>query len=307
VLPALTRGFAALRDRVLEAAVVGATALAGAAPWLVHNLTRFGYLMPISGVAEGSGYVRGQNLVDLPAALAEYVGVVLPIPSAWEAHPLAIAGSIAVILCGVAGAALLATRLTPPARRWFGILGLWVAAMAVFYGFFFGVGFFMSRYFFPFSPFLALVTTYWGYRAWRTAPPELALARLAVPTLLLLLVVGLGVRLYLRGTDQGHFQVVEWVEHNVPDDVWVGAVQTGTLGFFHDRTLNLDGKVNPDALKARLAHRTQEYVLESPVAFVADWVGIETWLKGTALEGHFEQLVFDPERNLVVLRRRSGS
>src|SRR5262249_16444442 len=182
---------------------------------------------------------------------AEYVLVTLPIPSTLEERPLAIAGSILVILVGAAGGTLLAARLSAPARRWFAILGLWIGLMVVFYGFFFGVGFFMSRYFFPFSPFLALVATYWGHRASPAVAPRLALARLAVPALVALLVVGLDLRLYLRGTNQGHFQVVEWVERNVPDDVWVGAVQTGTLGFFHDRTLNLDGKVNPDALKAR--------------------------------------------------------
>jgi len=96
---------------------------------------------------------------------------------------------------------------------------------------------------------------------------------------------------------------VEWVQKNVPDDVWVGAVQTGTLGFFHDRTINLDGKVNPDALRARLAGRTQEYVLASPIEYLTDWVGIETWLHGTALEGRFERRVLDRERNLAVAQR----
>jgi hypothetical protein len=128
-------------------------------------------------------------------------------------------------------------------------------------------------------------------------------ARLAAAAALVAIVVALDVRLYLRGTDQGHFQVVEWVERNVPDHVWVGAVQTGTLGFFHDRTINLDGKVNPHALAARLSGRTQEYVLETPIQYLVDWVGIESWLKGTALEGRFEPLVVDPERNLAVLAR----
>jgi hypothetical protein len=303
VLSALIAGRAALQARVIEAVVVGATALAGAAPWLVHNVTRFGYLMPISGVAEGSGYVRGENLVDLPAALAEYVLVTLPIPSTWEHGPLVIAASMAVILAGAAAAALFATRLEAPARRWLGILGLWTAILVVFYGFFFGVGFFLSRYFFPLSPFLALVAVYWASRAWHAVVPRAGWAPIAAATLVAVLVVGLDVRLYLRGTNQGHFQVVEWVRQNVPDDVWVGAVQTGTLGFFHDRTLNLDGKVNPDALKARLAHRTQEYVLESPIQYLADWVGIETWLHSTALEGHFEQRILDRERNLSVVQR----
>jgi hypothetical protein len=303
VLPALSGGFALLRRRVLEATTVGLTALAGAAPWLAHNLASFGYLMPISGVSEGSGYVRGQNLVDLPAALAEYVLVTLPIPSQWEERPLVVAASVLISLCGVAAATLLAARLQPSARRWFGVLGLWAGLFVVFYGFFFGVGFFVSRYFFPLSPFAALVTVYWGWHAWCAVAPRFMAVRLAAPALLALLVAGLDARLYLHGTNQGHFQVVEWVQHNVPDDVWVGAVQTGTLGFFHDRTLNLDGKVNPYALKARLAGRTQEYVLESPIEYLTDWVGIETWLRGTALEGRFALRVSDPERNLVVLQR----
>jgi hypothetical protein len=216
-----------------------------------------------------------------------------------------IAVSIAVIAAGAAATALLAAQLEAPARRWLGILGLWTAILVVFYGVFFGVGFFLTRYFFPLSPFLALVTVYWVTRACRAVMPRSGWAPLATGVVVAVLAVGLDVRLYLRGTNQGHFQVVEWAQRNVPDDVWVGAVQTGTLGFFHDRTINLDGKVNPDALKARLAHRTQEYVLESPIQYLADWVGIETWLRGSALEGHFVLFLLDPERNLVVLSRVS--
>ena len=303
VLPVLFAGLPALWRRCLEAGAIGLTALVGVAPWLVHNVTRFGYLMPISGVAEGSGYVRGQNLVDLPAALAEYLLVALPIPSIWEERLPAIAASIVVILAGIAAAARLAVQLEAPARRWFGILAIWTAMLLVFYGFFFGVGFFVSRYFFPLSPFLALVTVYWVCHAWLAWMPRSGPLRLASAGLVALLVVGLDVRLYLRGTNQGHFQVVEWVQQNVPDDVWVGAVQTGTLGFFHDRTINLDGKVNPEALRARLAGRTQEYVLASPIEYLTDWVGIETWLHGTALEGRFEPRVLDRERNLAVAQR----
>ena len=308
VLPALLAGFAFLRSRVVEAAIVGATALAGAAPWLVHNVTRFGYLMPISGVAEGSGYVRGQNLVDLPAALAEYVLVTLPIPSTMEELPSTVAASLLVVALGAAAAVMFALRLEPLARRWLGVLGIWAGILVVFYGFFFGVGFFLSRYFFPLSPFFALVTVYWANQVWRAVMPSSGLAPLAAAALVGLLVLGLDVRLYVRGTNQGHFQVVEWVQRNVADDVWIGAIQTGTLGFFHDRTINLDGKVNPYALEARLSGHTQDYVLEGPIEYLADWVGIATWLHGTPLEGRFEQVTLDPDANLAILRRvRAGS
>ena len=66
---------------------------------------------------------------------------------------------------------------------------------------------------------------------------------MAIGLLAALWLIALDTRLYLRGTSHEHFQVIDWVEQNVPDDTWVAAVQSGTLGYYHDRTINLDGKV----------------------------------------------------------------
>jgi hypothetical protein len=305
VAPAFARGAQALWERGLEAFAVGATSLAVGAPWLVSNQLRFGHVMPISGLAESSNIVHGQNLVGLPAVLAEYVMVTFPIPSTLEERPFVIAASCAVAVAGLVAAVALARRLGPPARAWLGILGLWTAFFVVFYGWFFGVGFFLTRYFFPISPFVAVVSVYWAWRALEPLSARLRIALPAAAAVLVLVTAGLGARLWVEGTNQGFFQIVDWVHDHVPDDVWVGAVQTGTLGFFHDRTINLDGKVNPYALQARLEHRTQDYVLESPIQYLVDWVGIETWLHGTPLEGRFDLAVFDRDRNLVVLRRRA--
>lgn len=107
-----------------------------------------------------------------------------------------------------------------------------------------------------------------------------------------------------------HFQVVEWVSANVPDTAWVAAVQSGTLGYFHDRTINLDGKVNPEALRARRfsAHSggIPHYVLEKRVDYLIDWVGLAAWADLPALRGKFTLLVADPDRGqrgLAVLTR----
>jgi hypothetical protein len=94
------------------------------------------------------------------------------------------------------------------------------------------------------------------------------------------------------------------VEENVPDDAWVGAIQSGTLGYFHDRTLNLDGKVNPEALRARAEGRIPAYIVERDVAYLADWVGITAWAEFyPEVRERFEVVVADPERNLGALRR----
>ena len=49
------------------------------------------------------------------------------------------------------------------------------------------------------------------------------------------------------------------VREGVPDGEVVAAGQSGTLGYFRDNVLNLDGKVNPEALQYR--GRMREYLL----------------------------------------------
>jgi hypothetical protein len=126
----------------------------------------------------------------------------------------------------------------------------------------------------------------------------------------LVAMLGLNTRDYAKGKTHMHFQVVEWVDANVPKDAWVAATQTGTLGYFHDRTINLDGKVNPEALRARLSpgqpDGIPQYILDKKVAYLADWAGITTWMKRPLIAGHFELVVNDPTRGeygLGVLKR----
>ena len=95
------------------------------------------------------------------------------------------------------------------------------------------------------------------------------------------------------------------MKNNLNEQQWVGAIQTGTLGFFHDRTINLDGKVNPMALRARRQGKVLDYVVNSDIDYLVDWVGILRWAdQGHPTFGeHFEKVVSDPHGNLGVLRR----
>jgi hypothetical protein len=121
----------------------------------------------------------------------------------------------------------------------------------------------------------------------------------------LLVITGLSVQLYRNDVPHPHFQVVRWIADNVDSDGWVGAIQTGTLGFFHDRTVNLDGKVNPEALLARRAGEIPSYVAERPIDYLVDWVGIAGWAREhPEIAARFEIVVEDEAANLAVLRRR---
>jgi hypothetical protein len=85
------------------------------------------------------------------------------------------------------------------------------------------------------------------------------------------------------------------------------AVQTGTLGYWHDRTINLDRKVNPHALRARIDEgNVLAYVVDGPIACLTDWSGILSWTRREAggFSDVFAPVVNDPVRNLGVLCRR---
>lgn len=290
--------------RVGESVLIGGSALAVAVPWLAHNLLRFGHVVPVSGLSEGLEAGFGENLALVPPAVFEYLAVVVLVPLSLESRALAIAGASLATAVWIAVAYRFAREAGPVRAQLGAVLGVWALLLTAFYGLHFGAGYFMSRYLFPLGPFAALVSVAAGVRAWRSWCEGRPILAPLLPAAALALALGLNARDFARGTNNGHFQVVDWVERNVADDVWVAAIQTGTLGYFHDRTYNLDGKVSPAALEARRRGRIFEYVLERPVAYIVDWAGgVDRWVEGTELSPHFEVLELDREANLAVLRR----
>jgi len=296
-----------LSRRIVEALVFGATSVAIASPWLVYNQLRFGGIVPVSGQSEALEARFAENLWNVPAAVFEYATLYLPIPNSLEQAPWVIA--VATLVC-VAVAALVyrVLRTGSPAARAVACLGaIYGVCLLLFYGLSFGAGYFFSRYTFPLSPFLALLFGAVVRRLWEVADARSRrLAPGAAALLLCALAVGLDLRLYRNGSSHMHFQVVDWVREHVPDDAWVAAPQSGTLGFFHDRTINLDGKVNPAALAVRRADgAVTRYVLEKhEIEYLADWEGLASWAKQPRIAAQFELIVDDPVKNLAVLRRR---
>ena len=62
---------------------------------------------------------------------------------------------------------------------------------------------------------------------------------------------------------------VALVRAHVPPGERVAAGQTGTLGFFRDRVVNLDGKVNRAALAWQA--RMWDYLAQEHVVWFCDW------------------------------------
>ena len=287
-----------------RAFLVGITAVVVAAPWLWFNHSRFGSIVPVSGRAET--LEAAQSIFVLPSVLTSYFLMVSPVPNSVQDKPVV----IGLCLLVLAAAAIVIRQVWRSAgaeqRRFMGWAGLYCSFLVLFYGFFFGVPTFLSRFMFPLSPFLALLWAVAVVKAWRWSEQrglgrvtQLAAASLCAITL------GLHIRGYhnLRGHLQ--LQMLRWVNKNVPERIWIGAVQSGTLGFFHDRTINLDGKVNPAAFQARLNNRIGEYMVATPVEYLVDWVGLLDYYRVPKVRENFEIIVKDSVQNLAVMKRRN--
>ena len=94
------------------------------------------------------------------------------------------------------------------------------------------------------------------------------------------------------------------MEKNVKNDEWVGANQSGMIGYYHDRTINLDGKVDPEALKANMKNEVVDYILEKKVDYLIDVVGLSTWQEMDKITNNYELIVEDYQKNIAVFKRK---
>jgi hypothetical protein len=288
----------------------GLLSIAVAAPWLINNAVRFGSIVPVSGTAQSQGAELGQNIPLLPVTLFEHLFPMLPIPGGFERTPWLM--GIAILCIAVTLSLFLWRQFkhgTPVARALSMIYLVYGVSLVGYYGLFFGAPHFLGRYTAPLAPLLIIAALVAALELGRLINRKDLLAW-CYGGLGLVLICLLLVRMALPGmTRQGHEQVVAWIQENVPPTVWVGAVQTGTLGYWHDRTYNLDGKVNPEALAAiRTNGHVLDYVVDSPIAYIADWAGVGRWISLDAAQNGFaetfELLVQDDAANLAVMKRR---
>jgi len=289
---------------LLESILMGTITVVLAIPWLRYNLT-FGHITPISGVSEAHDGILGWNLRLLPSKVFEYITLYAPIPEGIEITPPVIAVTLTIVaVAGYAAYTWWRTALPMPAEEFWSVLGFG-AALCAYYGILFGAPHFMSRYLFPLSPFFALA---WGalfvFAIQRLQDRQLWLI-LAAAAILLSSTFG-AFRSFQRGTDNGHRGMVDFIRANATPETWVGSSQSGTLGFFHEKTHNLDGKVNPEALEAKLRREVPQYIVDKKeLIFVVDWMGLLDWWKAhPVLREEFDLVIQDPARNVAGMKRR---
>lgn len=281
------REVAAFRQRGIvgalgRAVLLGAIAVAVSSPWWLYNWVLSGSPMPSSGTAQQSWALDAERIQEALWA----IGVVLVPWFFAGAHEGPITTVLRVLgLAGYAVAAALILRLRlaapQPANdnephigiRTF-VFALCLAAslggLIVYYTASFAASWFYYRYFAPlallagvFAPVAAIMVL----RRWRAevlVPFGAGLAAIPVAVLAVLAHWGMG----FSGNAVFHEQV-ELVREHVPDDERVAAGQSGTLGFFRPRVVNLDGKVNRAALPWQ--GNMRDYLRRERIVWFCDW------------------------------------
>ncbi|HEX2113680.1 MAG TPA: hypothetical protein VHM01_04670, partial [Alphaproteobacteria bacterium] len=159
-----------------------------------------------------------------------------------------------------------------------------LAALIAYYALSFIAYWFFYRYFAPAALFaFVLAPILWARLASRPRSNGVGVA------LALLLTLQIGGLVAWARTGEGlggntvyHDQVALVREHVPPGDE-VAAGQSGTLGFFRDRVVNTDGKVN----RAALAYQTHmwDYLRERGIKWFVDWPHYVNKYLGVPLEG----------------------
>ncbi len=279
--------------------VVGGTSVLVSSPWWLYNAIAFGHPMPISGFAQQSFELSAERTLTALWALRT-VAVPWIFAGAYEdwwsdaARVLALAGFVWLALS--VRRRELVGPLEPESRAFVAILLAAYAALVGYYWLTFFADWFYIRYFAPLSLLAFVLVPAMAARALpRVAPALVAVA--AGVTAMLLVMAWRGEGLFGRSA---HDTQVNLVATNIPPEDYVAAGQSGTLGFRRARVVNVDGKVNAEALKWR--GRMWEYLDARDIRWFADstWY-VELYL-GLEPETHGWHLVAQ-DGDFVVYRR----
>ncbi len=265
----LLRRAAPFRTRLRRAAVLTLVPFVVSLPWWLYNLIGFGSLMPSSGTAQEGPFAIGR-VAALGQALLQ---VAVPfIQVRWiEGLPqmVAQAGVVAVVVWVFVVRVLPRVKGTETERAG-GVLALSACLLGLYYVGVSAAAHFYGRYLAPLMlvsiPLTAVALV--EVRRFRAVVEGAAVFVLAT----MAAVSAISWDVQAGASRSGYYDdQLRLIEDHVPSADAVSAFQSGTIGYFRDRVLNLDGKVNAEALRRR--SDSQAYVAERGVDWFCDWEG----------------------------------
>jgi hypothetical protein len=270
------------REALRKAAVVGITSLVISLPWWIFNLVEFGSLLPTSGSAQQKWALDPSRFDNLLRAIAQasapwvYFGD--RFKDYWPIAAIAAAGGVAVWILVIRRTAPVGAgdRLDDPESSSERRRGDLVACSLAGSGLLLGVWYTLSSWATHFYPrylaLLALPALYlWARLAvglWARFPKVTTTAIAGIAGVGLIFTASFHAPSTFSGNEMYRDQLPV-VRSLVPPDDQVAAGQSGTLGYFRDHVVNLDGKVNIDALRRR--DDMAAYLSEMDVHWLCDW------------------------------------
>jgi len=269
---------------------VSGTAFFVSSPWWIYNVVSFGSLMPISGRALQAWRLSSERVA---RAVVAFFQVAMPSIYVGEAT---LEGTmvyvIRAVLTVVAVAYLWKARhdlecFTTGGRTMnfvvrrtleFGTLQLLSVALLVIW--YTASSFAIYSYVRYFAPMVLVSAMGLGYlltkigRKFRHAVMNTVVVGMSIPVLLTVYMF------HSQRIGSEYMDQVWLANAYVPAKDWVAAFQSGTLGYFRDNVLNLDGKVNPKVHTHR--KNLLGYLEESRVEWLCDWRwSVEAFLSNT--------------------------
>lgn len=277
-----------LKRRMISVGVWALTAMLATLPFWYHNLTVGGSLMPISGKASafqmsfhgfwtsvGNCLLRGFNSLGEVCFLSVYL-------------PYSLNGSAVGLLAAVLGVSLLLWTLvfTKNVRSYLvhcipkGVaipILLFACLLFGYYVFAHGSWWFMRRYIHPeralFFTISGVYVSSLAYVFTRSSSLQWLRSSSIVILCIIMSAVSVGQFAVTWGDKASNqmYAVAEWINANIPATSKIGAFQSGTLGYFCNDVVNLDGKNNALALQAMTTGTGLEYIKDHNINFVVDW------------------------------------
>ena len=277
-----------LKQRLASIVTWGITATLLTLPFWYHNLVVGGSIMPISGKASafqmsfhgfwtsvGNCFLRGFSSLGEVCFLSTYL-------------PYSQNGSVVGLLAALVGISLMLWTLvfTKNVRRYLAYCIPRGAAIPIlafafllfgYYVFAHGSWWFMRRYIHPERAlFFAVSGVYVCSLAYVVTRPS-SLQWLRNSSVVILGIIFAAVSVVQFAVTWGDkasnqmYAVAEWANANIPSSSRIGAFQSGTLGYFCANVVNLDGKNNPEALRAMITGTGLEFIKDQNIDFVVDW------------------------------------
>ncbi|MDP4287908.1 MAG: hypothetical protein Q8922_08215, partial [Bacteroidota bacterium] len=314
LLAAIIVAFDFWHRRYQSGAVIGLMAFLISSPWWIYNVLYFGSMMPTSGQAGQVWPSQIQDSISRLIQTLENIALVL----GYLPDGLTLTERILAGLAIGAGILLVVwkTRVRQRLQESISVhkflpFALFCGVLAIYYTFFFHFPHFITRYLQPLR-ILWLVLVAISLPAILDAYAEAtSIRRHVVGTLAAIFLLGSLAfcvnrywAVYDKSRQMEFYDMGQWAANHPTDKI--GMLQSGLASFISPNVINLDGKVNAEALTTHIAGRLPRYIRNEKILYIADW---KPFIEDVSDMCRRDELFFDSigmVGRIQIMKRRDG-